>query len=171
MREIPVKDVKPGYVIRHFFKSDFGLHRIEGQVESLSEERTSTGRGYVRVTLDGATGSDISLNFPGVYLYGRDGLRQSEYSFGLMPDMKVLLLEEGTSVLMPSEISPDAIPEHSIWVWSPGDGSATGMVRVSQYEEKTDGAWVHFADSAGSPWVLDSDAFLEQCTFFAFNEA
>lgn len=170
MGEIPGSEIKPGYVIRHFFQSDFGLHKIEGLVDSVSLEKTAANVEYVSVTLVEAIGSDVSRVIPGAYLYGDGGLRHQDYNFPIMPNVKVLLLAREMTVQPFAEILADALPIGSFWKWSPSDGSHSATVEVTRYLESPDGPWIYFKDQANNPWTLEPEAFHAQCRFLAFRE-
>lgn len=170
MGEIPAGEITSGNVIRHFYTTDFGLHVIDGQVKEVSEHTLTGGQEYVRVVLNEARCADLQITAPkGAYLYGREGMAMPTYSFGLLKTAKVRLLCHSTSVLLSSEHDPDAVPLKSLWVWSPGDGSKEPLVTVENYFENADGTWIRFTDEGGSEWVLEPEAFLEQCRFLQMD--
>jgi hypothetical protein len=170
MGEIPASEIKPGNVIRHFFKSDFGLHKIEGRVSNVEREKLASGVEYLAVTLDEVVGSDVSRAIPGAYLYGDGGLRMQNYTFGIIPKVNVLLLAPDETVTPHGDILAEAVPMRSLWKWSPGDTSKAVTVTVTKYEETSDGPWVHFVDPLGGTWALEPEAFQSQCQFITFGE-
>jgi hypothetical protein len=169
--EIPASEIKKGDVIRHFFKSDFGLHKIEGTVDKVIREETALSKvEYVSVTLAEAVGSDVSRVMPGVYLYGDGGLRHQNYTFGIMPKVNVLRLSEEPIGGPTDELMSEAVPLRSLWLWSPGDSSRTTTVTVTKYDETPEAIWIHFRDEHGGDWALEPRAFHEQLRFLTFGE-
>lgn len=163
--EIPASDIKPGYSIRRFFTSDFGLHRIDGEVEMVEDDTLAGGQPFRSVTLREARCTDVYQTKPGIYLYG-DGLTMTTYGLGLLPGAKVTLLATEPIVCLPHEIDPQVIPEGSIWNWHHDDGSIKSKVSVDKFEDSPNGYWVYFTDTlTGSEWALDLEAFEGQCTF------
>lgn len=169
MSEILATEVKPGNIIRHFFQSDFGLHRIEGPVSSIEEQFLTGGRMFLYIVLREAHCSDVLLTSPGgAYLYGRDGSAMSpNYGLGVSPKSQVLLLATEATLERSANILPGAVPLRSYWTWEPKDSSVASTVQVTDYVEADNGPWVYFTSDSGSPWALDSDAFEEQCKFLS----
>lgn len=172
MGEIPASQVRPGNVVRQFYKTDFGLHLIEGEVTEVTKHKLTGGQEYVRIGLKEARCSDVQITArSGAYLYGREGMTMPTYAFGLMVDAPVRLLSVGPSISLPSEIDPDAIPLKSLWSWEPKDSSPLTLVRVVDYFENADGTWVKFVDTVTeSEWALEPEAFLDQCKFVQLFE-
>lgn len=171
--EIVVDEVKPGNVIRHFFVSGLGLHRIEGEVTSISEDSLSGGEKYYAIKMAEARCSDVRLTAPGgkSYLYGDEGLVMRDYGLSIMSGQNVLILADSLTVEPSREILAEVLPVGSRWTWSPGDSSQSAVVTITKSEESSNGPWHEFVDECGSVWALDSDAFESQCSFLDLGPA